>query len=269
MNRLNAIRINRNVLRWVLLGIGGVALLVTVVALIVTPGTRFTTVSWAALGVTLAGLAGFVLLDPQALLKAFTGRAGQYGLTTTLLSVFFVAFIVALYVVIREAEIPPLDVSEGEGRRLMRVEYAWNRNRGRITREEGYVESAIPMMPASEEERRRQKRVKIRRGERVVLHEGVTRFSLRYVWYPMPEVRDYREPPPPEPPLAINRLEQYWGLPDALEVTLRVEPETKETAGEEPPFELTTLVPIRAPRQPRTRAMIEQAIGRASQERKR
>ncbi len=113
MNRLNAIRINRNVLRWVLLGIGGVALLVTVVALIVTPGTRFTTVSWAALGVTLAGLAGFVLLDPQALLKAFTGRAGQYGLTTTLLSVFFVAFIVALYVVIREAEIPPLDVSEG------------------------------------------------------------------------------------------------------------------------------------------------------------
>ncbi len=113
MNRLNAIRINRNVLRWVLLGIGGIALLVTVVALIVTPGTRFTTVSWVALGVTLAGLAGFVLLDPQALLKAFTGRAGQYGLTTTLLSVFFVAFIVALYVVIREAEIPPLDVSEG------------------------------------------------------------------------------------------------------------------------------------------------------------
>ena len=118
MNRLNSIRISRSALRWAALGIGLLALLVTVVALIVTPENRFTTVSWVALGVALVGLAGFILIDPQALVKAFTGRVGQYGLTTALLSLFFVAFIVALYVVIREAEIPPLDVSEGQQYRL-------------------------------------------------------------------------------------------------------------------------------------------------------
>ncbi|HOJ69046.1 MAG TPA: prepilin-type N-terminal cleavage/methylation domain-containing protein [Candidatus Hydrogenedentes bacterium] len=162
----------------------------------------------------------------------------------------------------------PLDVSKGEGRRLMRVEYTWNRNRGRVTREEGYVESAIPMMPVSEEDRRRAKRVKIDRGRRDVLLEGVTQFKLRYVWFPMPEVRSLMEPPPPEPPMYLERLEQYWGLPDAIEVTLRVEPPAEKGRVEERPFELTTLVPIRAPRQPRTRAMLEKVLGREEGDRR-
>ncbi|HOQ89067.1 MAG TPA: prepilin-type N-terminal cleavage/methylation domain-containing protein [Candidatus Hydrogenedentes bacterium] len=161
----------------------------------------------------------------------------------------------------------PLDVEKGEGRRLMRVEYAWNRNRGRVTREEGYVESAIPAMPATEQERRRRERIKISRGQRDVLLEGAARFGLRYVWYPMPEVKSLQEPPQPEEPIYTDRLEPYWGLPDAIEVTLRVEPEAGRQQVEEKPFELTTLVPVRAPRQTRTRAMLERILGRERKDR--
>lgn len=118
MNGSRSIRINNNVLRWVMLGLGVVGLLVMAIALIVTPQNRFTTVSWVALGVGLFGLASFVLLDPQAIAKALTGRSGQYGLTTALLSVFFVAFVVALFVVIRQADITPWDISEDQSYRL-------------------------------------------------------------------------------------------------------------------------------------------------------
>lgn len=156
----------------------------------------------------------------------------------------------------------PLDVSQGEGRRLMRVEYVWNRNRGRLTRQEDYVVSAIPMMPATERDRRRVKRLKLDRGRRDVLLEGVTRFNLRYVWFPVPEIRSIAEPPPPEPPMFLDRLEQYWELPDAIEVSLRVEPPAEKDRAEEPAFELTTLVPIRAPRKLLTRAMLVRKLGR-------
>ncbi len=107
----NAIHIDRDILRWVLLGIGVVGLLVTAIAIIVTPQNAFTTVSWISLAVGIVGLAGFIMVDPQSLIEAITGRRGQYGLTSALLSLFFVAFVVALYVVIKNANIAPIDVS--------------------------------------------------------------------------------------------------------------------------------------------------------------
>ncbi len=110
----SAIFVSRSLLRWLSLGIGLVALLVMAVALIVTPASRFTTVSYVSLGVGLAGLAGFVLADPEALSRALTGRPGQYGLTTALMTLFFIAFIVALYVVILKANIAPIDLTEGQ-----------------------------------------------------------------------------------------------------------------------------------------------------------
>ncbi len=112
MNELKTIQVSRSLLRWLLLGIGLVGLLVAIVALIVTPQNQFTTVSYIALGVGVAGLAGAVMVDPGAVSKALTGRSGQYGLTTALLSLFFVAFVVALYAVIRAANIAPIDVTE-------------------------------------------------------------------------------------------------------------------------------------------------------------
>lgn len=114
MTDRSTIQVSRSLLRWIALSLGAAALVVAVVALIVTPGNAFTTVSYIALGVGIVGLAGFVLLDPAAIAQAITGRAGQYGLTTTLLSVVFVAFVVALFVVIREWDPAPIDVTENQ-----------------------------------------------------------------------------------------------------------------------------------------------------------
>lgn len=106
--------INRALLRWGALAIGIIAAIVTVVAVIVTPLHELTTVSYISLGVTVAGLAGFVLADTQAIASALMGRSTQFGAITVLLSVVFVAFIVALYAVIRAADIPPIDLTENQ-----------------------------------------------------------------------------------------------------------------------------------------------------------
>lgn len=109
---MNEIRINRNLARWILLGAGLIALIVMAVALLAAPQNRFNTVSYVALGVSILGIAGFVLLDPQAVAKAITGRTGQYGLTTALMSLFFIAFVVAVFVIVYSANITPVDLTE-------------------------------------------------------------------------------------------------------------------------------------------------------------
>lgn len=115
---MNEIHINRNLTRWILLGVGLIALVVMAVALLAAPQNRFNTVSYVALGVGILGMAGFVLLDPHAVVKAITGRTGQYGLTTALMSLFFVAFVVAVFVIVRSANITPLDLTEAQQYRL-------------------------------------------------------------------------------------------------------------------------------------------------------
>jgi WD40 repeat protein len=112
--RVNDVRINRDLLRWIVLGVAAVALIVMAVALLATPQNRFTTVSYVALGVTILGLAGYVLLDPEDIVQMVTGRTGQYALTTWLLSLVFVAFVVALYILLRSAELPPWDLTEAQ-----------------------------------------------------------------------------------------------------------------------------------------------------------
>jgi WD40 repeat protein len=115
MNDKRTIRINRDLLRWIVGGIGVVGLLVALIALIVSPaGNKFNTVTWVSLAVGLVGLAGFVAIDPQSVVAGLTGRTGQYGLTTALMSIFFVAFIVALFIVVREAGIGTIDLSESQ-----------------------------------------------------------------------------------------------------------------------------------------------------------
>ncbi len=103
--------LSRGTLRWASLGLAAIALIVLAVAFVVSPG-GFTTVSYVALGVAVAALAGFVLIDPAGFRRLVAGRSGQYGLTTALLSIVFVAFVVALYLVLRQLDLSPLDVTE-------------------------------------------------------------------------------------------------------------------------------------------------------------
>jgi WD40 repeat protein len=108
------IKINRALLRWVALGLGVIGLIVMLVAWIATPGHRFdNTVSWVSLGVGVAGLAGFILLDPQAVAAAITGRTAEYGVTSVLISLLFVALIVGLYWIVDESGLKPIDLTEG------------------------------------------------------------------------------------------------------------------------------------------------------------
>ncbi len=112
MNEQNHIQIDRNVLRWISLGIGLLALLATVVALIAEG--KFSTVSWILLGVGVAGIAGFALVDTHAFVSAITGRQGLFGLTTVFMSIVFLTMIVTLYLLLKQANIEPWDVSEAQ-----------------------------------------------------------------------------------------------------------------------------------------------------------
>lgn len=115
---MNELRINRNLARWILLGLGIIALIVMAVALLVAPLNKFDTVSYVALGVGILGLAGFVLLDPRALVASITGRTSQYGITTVLMSLMFIVVVVALFIVVRAAKIEPWDVTQSQKYKL-------------------------------------------------------------------------------------------------------------------------------------------------------
>lgn len=111
------VRINRSLARWLALGVGLVALLVMLVALIASQ-LEFTTVSYVALGVTVAGIAAFVLLDPDSIASAITGRTGQQALITALMTIFFIALVVTayyiLYKLVEDGKITPWDLTESQ-----------------------------------------------------------------------------------------------------------------------------------------------------------
>lgn len=109
---MNELRINRNMARWSLLGVGVIALIVMAVMLLAAPMNKFDTYSYIALGVAILGLAGFVLLDPQALVTSVTGRTSQYGITTVLMSLIFIVLVVALFILVRAAKLDPVDLTD-------------------------------------------------------------------------------------------------------------------------------------------------------------
>lgn len=118
-NNESFIQINRSSARWIALGVGGLSLLAGLVALIVTPGAelglRLQANSYLAsilLGVGLVGLIGFIAIDPQSLAAAITGRSGQYNLVTWGMSLVFVVLVITGYIVLREANVEPWDLTE-------------------------------------------------------------------------------------------------------------------------------------------------------------
>ncbi len=115
---MTEIRIDRNLARWVLLGVGVVALIVMVIALLVAPGNKFGTVSIVAAVVAVLGIAGFLFVDPEATAAAITGRAGRYAFTAIGMSIVFVIFITMLYILIQQADLPFWDLTEAQKYKL-------------------------------------------------------------------------------------------------------------------------------------------------------
>ncbi|NDJ54841.1 MAG: hypothetical protein GYB68_17360, partial [Chloroflexi bacterium] len=113
-----SVQFDRNTLRWVSLAVGVVGILVMAIALLAAPGNRFDTVSYIALAAGLIGLTGFVLIDPQSVLSALTGRSGQYALTTWFLNIVFIALWVVIFILVREANLENIDLTAAQQYRL-------------------------------------------------------------------------------------------------------------------------------------------------------
>jgi ABC-type uncharacterized transport system involved in gliding motility auxiliary subunit len=114
------LKLNRNLTRWISLGVGALALLVGLIATIVGPLNptevigAYKTVSYVAFGIAALGLVAFVLLDPQSLAAAVTGRTGQYAITTWVMALAFTAFVIAIFIILRKAAIAPADLTAAQ-----------------------------------------------------------------------------------------------------------------------------------------------------------
>ena len=112
----------------------------------------------------------------------------------------------------------PMDLDEGEGRRLMQVRYSYNRNKRTLERSEALVQTALPKRP-SDPKKFDRGRVKVGRAFKEVIAENVTRFKIRYIWVPAPENVKDDEAPRIIPPIYTDRHHNLWGLPQGVELT--------------------------------------------------
>ena len=136
----------------------------------------------------------------------------------------------------------PMDLEEGEGRRLMRVIYSYNRNKKSLEREEALVQTALPkkLPNASEIDR---SRVKLARRYRTTVAENVTGFKITYIWAPLPENPNPNEPPVPEPLIYKDSHQTLWGLPQGV----RIEMTLRDAENNEQEYTVEVTYPMRAP----------------------
>ncbi|HDP35153.1 MAG TPA: prepilin-type N-terminal cleavage/methylation domain-containing protein [Candidatus Hydrogenedentes bacterium] len=147
----------------------------------------------------------------------------------------------------------PLDLEQGEGPRLLRVEYAYNRSKRSIEREEALVEAALPM-PNPDGEPVEAGRIKLSRKYKTTVANNVKQFRLRYVWAPLPEEALPNEPPIPEPLIIIDRHLQRYGLPQAVEITFELfDPENEGQT-----YSMSATLPIRATSYRRSQQALEE-----------
>lgn len=153
----------------------------------------------------------------------------------------------------------PMNLEEGEGRRLMRVEYSYNRTKGAVTREEAFIDAPLPKLPPEGQSVDRG-RVKVGKKFEAVVAGNVTRFSLRYLWVPTRENWDPKQPPEPVVPVIVDRNEERWGLPQAVEVLIEV----ADPDGRQAPYRLVCVFPVRAGAYRRTQSDLDRMLGVAS-----
>lgn len=155
----------------------------------------------------------------------------------------------------------PLDVERGEGGRLMRVIYSYNRNRRTLDREEALVETSLPAQPTGSDEIDRS-RIKLARRHRSTVAENVMGFSIRYIWAPLPEEPEMgpdwdpelKLPPVTQPLIYQDRHMNRWGLPQGIEITL----ELRDPNNSDVRYPLTTVLPMRAPSERNSREALEE-----------
>jgi len=124
----------------------------------------------------------------------------------------------------------------------MRVEYAYNRSKRSIEREEALVEAALPL-PEAEGQAIDPGRIKLDRPYKTTVANNVKQFGLQYIWAPTPAIGLPEEPPVPEPLIYRDNHKDKQSLPQAVELTLEfVDPKNSEKT-----FPIGVTLPMRAP----------------------
>ncbi len=134
----------------------------------------------------------------------------------------------------------PMDVASGEGRRLMRVRYRFDREAGTVTREEGLVEGMLPGAAAGAETLK-DRRVEVTDEAEFVLATGVAQFRLNYLWVQRPDSAYWQNRPVPVDQVSLDQHRTGWGLPQALEVNLTL----VGSDASQPPVEVSARYPTR------------------------
>jgi prepilin-type N-terminal cleavage/methylation domain-containing protein len=142
---------------------------------------------------------------------------------------------VTLYIVA-----PPMDVESGEGRRLMKVRYRFDKKDGTVVRDEALVEGALPATAEAAEEVGTG-RIEVTDEASFVVATGVSKFDLRYVWIQRPDSTYWQSKPEPVTPLVAKRHESGWGLPQAIQIDLALRGGDDST----PPLEFEARIPTR------------------------
>jgi prepilin-type N-terminal cleavage/methylation domain-containing protein len=148
------------------------------------------------------------------------------------------------------AVVPPMEVDDGEGPRVMEIRYrlASGRSRGegrRLVREERVVESALPLVSPGQEPVDRG-RLKLGPQRAFDLATGVGDFKLAYYWRPPQNEWPPRHPDqPPEPIYLIVEQEhrEKWGLPQGILVSLTLDDPNDDTGQQV----FSTFVTFRSP----------------------
>lgn len=151
--------------------------------------------------------------------------------------------------------VAPFNKEAGEGAHLMRIEYAYNRSKKQLEREEALVETALPKVPPPNRELDRS-RIKVKKKKKFVIAEGVKDFEVRYIWMPVPENRDYKKPPEKITPVKAKKHKLCWWLPQGLEITIKLtDPDRPEES-----IEFKEVFPIRAPSAQMTMKQLQQLL---------
>ena len=115
----------------------------------------------------------------------------------------------------------PMDVEESLGPHLMRISYYYKQGKNELVREEAMVDSALPKPPPRYADLDRG-RIKLKNEEEVVVASNVERFRVGYVWVPYKKRENPASPPEVIDPLVVHRHEERWGIPQAVELEIRL-----------------------------------------------
>jgi len=114
---------------------------------------------------------------------------------------------------------PPMDVSDGEGERLLWIRYHYDRSNDRLIRQEATVKKPLPLEMPGTAESEDPERISLGRKIKFCIAENVKDFEITYYWIP-PVPHDLEIPPEWVEPIVKEENREGWGLPQGIKVVI-------------------------------------------------